>query len=205
MKTLTYALLAIIAVMLIMLALPQSCSKKLDKAETKKDKSLIIDSVISDQARQSNIKQDLLIAKYEDSITKIHAKTAIIAQNYNALRVIVKGMKLVKIDSADQKVYNIPADQYNASIEQGSVCDEYLAQKNAELNVKDSIISSREIQIANNNKEIEAKKQSIQDLIALDEQKGKKLKHAKSLNKKIPLIVGIAATLGFLLAIFALK
>lgn len=205
MKTFIYALLAIIAIMLILLLFPRSCDKKIDNLEHKKDKSLIIDSIITEQTRQSNIKQDLLVAKYEDSITKIHAKTAVIAKNYNALRAIVKGMKLVKIDSVGQKVGNIPADQYNASIEQGNVCDEYLNQKNAELNVKDSIISSREIQIGNNNKEIEAKEQAIQDLIALDEQKGKKLKHAKSLNKKIPLLLAIDAVIVFVVTAILLK
>jgi len=205
MKILVYVLLTVVGIMLLLLAFPQSCSKKLDKLETRKDKSLVIDSIISEQTRKHNAVLDSIIyvKKKTDSIQKVNI--LVLQSKYNALRLIVRQLKPATIDSLTKVVNGVPVDAYNASINSGVMCDELLADKDESLNRKDSIISMREIQIGNDNKEIAAKEQAVQDLIALDEQKGKKLKHAKSLNKKIPLIAGIAATLGFLLAIFALK
>ena len=205
MKTLIYVLLAIIAVMLILLAFHQSCSKKLDRLETKSSKSLVIDSIISDQTRKHNAVLDSIIyvKKKTDSIQKVNI--SVLQSKYNALRLIVKQLKPATIDSLTKVINGVPVEAYNASINSGVMCDQLLADKDESLNRKDSIISMREIQIGNDNKEITAKEQAKQDLISLDDQKTKKLKHAKSLNRKIPLIAGIAATLGFVLAIIALK
>jgi len=205
MKTLAYALLTIIAVLLILLSFPRSCDNKIDNLEYRKDKSLVIDSIISEQTRKHNAVLDSIIylKKKTDSIQKVNI--SVLQSKYNALRLIVKRFSPITIDSTTKYVNGIPIEAYNAAMNSGVMCDELLADKDESLNRKDSIISMREIQIGNNNKEIEAKEQAIQDLIALDEKKGKKLKHAKSLNKKIPLIAGIAAGLGFILAIFALK
>ena len=205
MKIIIYVLLAVIVVMLFVFAFPQSCNKKLYKAETKKSKSLVIDSIVSEQTRKHNAILDSIIKvhKKSDSILKANNNTLYI--KYCALRALMKPLQLVYVSSANQVVNGVPAIAYNASIKEAMLCDSLLANKDSELSVKDSIILAQEIQKANDAKEITAKEQAKQDLISLDELKTKKLKHAKSLNKKIPLIAGIAAGLGFLLAIIALK
>ena len=205
MKTINYILGVALAIMLIYLVIPQSCNKKLDKAETKKSKSLVIDSIVSEQTRKHNAILDSIIKvhKKSDSILKANNNTLYI--KYCALRALMKPLQLVYVNSANQVVNGVPAIAYNASIKEAMLCDSLLANKDSELSVKDSIILAQEIQKANDAKEITAKEQAKQDLISLDDQKTKKLKHAKSLNKKIPLIAGIAATLGFVLAIIALK
>lgn len=205
MKIIIYVLLAVIVVMLFLFAFPQSCSKKLDKAETNKDKSLVIDSIVSEQTRKHNAILDSIIKVHKKSDSILKANNNILYIKYCALRALMKPLQLVYVDSANQVVNGVPVIAYNASIKAAMLCDSLLANKDSELSIKDSIISAQEIQKENDAKEIAAKEQAKQDLISLDELKTKKLKHAKSLNKKIPLIAGIAAALGFVLAIIALK
>ena len=204
-KYFTFALLALIAIMLILIAVPQTCHKKLDDLERKSEKSLIIDSIVSAQTKKHNAELDSIIyvKKCADSIQKINIQ--ILQSKYNALRAIVRGYKVTNVDTLGKTINNVPVEVYEASVNSGNMCDELITDLNESLNRKDSIISMREIQIENNNKEIAAKEQALFDLKNLEAVEQKKLKRAKYLNKKIPLITGIALVAGFVLATFALR
>lgn len=205
-KFITYLLLVIVVILLVYWCIPKSCepSGKYEQLQRNSDRSLIIDSIQKLLTEKVNKKSDSLINIYKDSLAVIKFSKEKIEYNYYALRSIVKKLQSVKVDSFNQ-VVKVPVIEYNASINSGTMCDSLLMYQDAELNLKDSIISVREIQLIACRKENDTKEQALQDLIALNNEEKKQKERAKVLNKKIPLIAGICAIGGFILATFALK
>lgn len=147
---------------------------------------------------------DSLIAllKAQELIYKDHVSE--LSERNSALRAIVSKLQPVRIDSSGQTV-NVPAVAYNAGIESGNLCDSLLMYMDKELAIKDSIISTREIQLQASQKLNVSSQKAINDLLALNEQEESKRKTALKLNKKIPLIAGIAAVTGYVFALTILK
>ena len=191
-KYFTFALIALFAIMLFLIAFPQSCHKKLDNLERKSEKSLIIDSIVSAQTKKHNAELDSIIhvKKRTDSIQKINIQ--ILQTKYNALRAIVRGYKVTNVDTLGKVINNVPIEVYEASVNSGNMCDELITDLNESLNRKDSIISMREIQIENNNKEIATKEQALTDLKNLEAVQHKKLKRARKANDVLKVIAILA-------------
>ena len=174
-----YTLISIALLMFIgFLLIPKCSDKVVDNLERKSEKSLIIDSIISAQTKKHNAELDSIIhvKKRTDSIQKINIQ--ILQSKYNALRAIVRGYKVTNVDTLGKVINNVPIEVYEASVNSGNMCDELIIDLNESLNRKDSIISMREIQIENNNKEIATKEQVNQDQKVLISELKKQLKRA---------------------------
>ncbi len=206
MKQIKYIFIGVIVVLLAFLFMPKSCepSGKFEQMEAKSNRSLIIDSLQTIETARIRTLNDSLISelKTRDSLHKEKIET--LSGKYYALRSVVKKLQLVRVDSSGQTV-NVPADQYNASINSGTMCDSLLMYLDSELAVKDSIISTREIQLTACGKESETKGKALSDLIELNAEEKKQGGKARDLNKKIPTIAIISGLIGSVLTLILLK
>ncbi len=201
----TFILLGIIAVLIW--ALTRSCDSqpKPDKVEGKADQSLKADSLKQIETSKLVARYDSLIHEklISDSLHKVKINSLSI--QYNALRTIVKTMKPVKVDSSGQVVNNIPAASYNASVEQGTMCDSLIMYLDSELAVKDSIAKYYNAQYVAEKKLNSTNTQALSDLKALEGEEKKSLAKAKKLNKKIPVIAAISAIAGYIILTLTIK
>lgn len=195
-KYTTFALIAIIAIMLILIALPQSCepSGKSEQFNHKSDVSLIIDSLQEIETAKIRKESDLLLKIYKDSLATIKESRENLSINYYALRAKIKHLTTVRVDSSGQTV-NVPVIEYNASINSGTMCDSLLMYMDSELAIKDSIISVKDIIIETLTKKVETGEIAQADLLALMEHLKKELKKCKDQNKalKIALLIDTLA------------
>ncbi len=192
MKKIVYTLLLLIAGAFIWLCIPKSCepSGKLEHFGAKSAASLKIDSIQSVETLQIRIANDSLISelKTRDSIHK--AKIETLSGKYYALRATIKGLKIIHVDSLNQ-VVEVSADQYNASINSGTMCDSLLMYLDQELAIKDSIISVRDIDVKTLESLTNTKQEANNDLVAFVAELKTELKRAKNQNKglKIALVI----------------
>jgi len=157
----------------------ESCDKKPSVLEQKSNHSLKADSIQTAQNAQINKISDSIVAKLKKENSILSAENKKLSVSYYALRAIVRPLNPVKVYSLDQLVDSVKAVTYNAAINSGNMCDELLIGKDAELNVKDSIISEREIQLFSCAKENQTKAQAVNDLIALNNEEKEKVKKIK--------------------------
>jgi len=189
-------ILALIAIYALWLLIPQSCepSGKSEQFNHKSDVSLIVDSLQKIETDKIKKESDLLLKVYKDSLATIKASREKLSVNYYALRAVVKKLQTVRIDSIGQ-VVNVPAIEYNASINSGTMCDSLLMYMDSELAIKDSIISVKDIEIDSLIKKVETGEIAQADLLALIEHLKKELKKCKDQNKalKIALLIDTLA------------
>ena len=189
-------ILALIAIYALWLLIPQSCepSGKSEQFNHKSDVSLIVDSLQKIETDKIKKESDLLLKVYKDSLATIKASREKLSVNYYALRAVVKKLQTVRIDSIGQ-VVNVPAIEYNASINSGTMCDSLLMYMDSQLAIKDSIISVKDIEIDSLIKKVETGEIAQADLLALIEHLKKELKKCKDQNKalKIALLIDTLA------------
>lgn len=202
MKVVIWTFIIFIGIILI-LCLFKGCEpSKPNDLELKTNSSLRIDSIVSASNSLLQVKHDSLVGKLKLESDSIKESNRALSVRYNALRSIVRKLQPVKVDSLTQVVNDVPATAYNASIYSGIMCDSLLIGKDLELNIKDSIISVREIQLDSEKKAYLEKDQALNDLKAFNNLQEKVSEKAKKLNKKIPLIATISAEIGALIALF---
>ncbi len=204
MKYIIRILLILISAALIWLCIPKSCTTNPGEMEQKAIHSLKVDSIQTAITNRINAKNDSIVKAYKDSLQQLKSKTEVLSSKYYALRATVSKQKAVRIDSSTQ-IIEVPAIEYNASVNSGNMCDSLLMYQDQELAIKDSIISCREIQLTAAQKEITTKEQALQDLIALNKQREAESEKAHKINKRIPLIATLSAFAGSILTIILLK
>lgn len=203
-KYITFALIALIAIMLILIAFPQSCTDKSEPLQRKSERSLIIDSIQKIITNSLIFTNNAKIRRFEDSIKTLKSKNEKLSISYYALRAKIKHLQTVKVESSGQTV-NVPVIEYNASINSGTMCDSLLMYQDQELAIKDSIISVKDIQINALDKKAVTGEQALTDLIALNNEEKRQKEKAKRLNKKIPSIALISGLIGSVLTLFLIR
>ena len=203
-KNISIFLLGLITFALFLIAF-KSCDKKIGKVEQTSNESLNLNAIQKRITDSINLHCDSLIRKYRisDSITKTKARSLTLERN--RLLAIVRGFKNVRIDSVNQTVNDIPIAVYEAEMNANAICDTLLNFKDVQISIRDSVIFLREQELKSCENMNKANEQALKDLIALEGQEKRKLKRAKGLNKKIPLIAGITAGITFVLVTLALK
>lgn len=199
-----FALVTLIAIMVIIFAFPQSCSDKSEPLQRKSDRSLIIDSIQKSITDSLIFTSNAKIRRFEDSLKTLRDKNEKLSTNYYALRAKIKHLKTVKVYSLGQTV-NVPVIEYNASINSGTMCDSLLMYQDQELAIKDSIISVKDVQIVALNKKAVTSEQALADLIALNNEEKRQKEKAKRLNKKIPGIALISGLVGSVLTLILVR
>ena len=201
MKVTTYIALVILGIALILFAFKE-CEYKPSDLQVKSENSLKSDSIKKRYTDSLIFAKDSIIKAFYkmDSIQSLKSKS--LTTERNRLLAIVRVFTGIKIDSVNHTVNNIPIAVYEAEMNANLICDTLLQFKDVQISIRDSIIDNRQEVISSLNELIETKDTALQDIIALDEENENKLKHAKSLNKKIPLIMAIEA--GVILLLIAL-
>lgn len=200
MKNLTIStILLTVLTFLCFLIIFKSCDKKPDIIEH--IDTLEVQRRITDSIKNESEKQ-IKILYQKDSIQKVNIK--LLSTERNRLLAIVRGFKGARVDTLRQTVNDIPIAVYEAEIKANLICDTLLEFKDVQISLRDSVIFLRELELKSCENMNTANEQALKDLIAINQQDKKKLKQSKSLNKKIPLIAGIAGVIGFVLATFAL-
>jgi hypothetical protein len=182
-----------IAVMLAWLVTPKSCKKfgNTELLERKSERSLIIDSILSAQNEKFQAKSDSIVNRFKDSIFKIEKERTALATNYYALRKVLRQYQTIRIDSLGQTV-NVPVIVYNDAINSGNMCDSLIMYMDAELNLKDSIISTRELQLQSVNDLNKTHQVTIKDTEVLIAELRKDLKKARKANDVLKVVAILA-------------
>lgn len=182
-----------IAVMLAWLVIPKSCKKfgNTELLERKSERSLIIDSILSAQNEKFQAKSDSIVNRFKDSIFKIEKERTALATNYYALRKVLRQYQTIRIDSLGQTV-NVPVIAYNDAINSGNMCDSLLMYQDIELNLKDSIISTRELQLQSVNDLNKAHQVTIKDTEVLIAELREDLKKARKTNDVLKVVAILA-------------
>lgn len=202
-KYISIFLLGILFTAMFLIAF-QKCERKPSNLEEKSNQSLKENSIQAIKLAKIKKDSDSIVNIQKAEIELLQQKNKVLAKSYSELRTIVKTLKPVKIDSSNQVVDSVNAIAYNAAINSGVLCDELLSNKDDESNRKDSIISQRDIELEAEKEAGKATTQALNDSQALNEKTEKKLKRAKLLNKKIPLIAVLSALGGAVLILIAL-
>lgn len=203
-KNITFFLLGLFAFMLIWLSF-KGCDSKPTKIEEKVHESLNLNALQKRITDSINLIEEAKIkALYKkDSIQKVSIKS--LSTERNRLLAIVRGFQGAMIDTINQTVNDIPIAVYEAEMNANAMCDTLLQFKDVQISIRDSVIHLRGIELQACENMNKSNEQALSDLIALRQQDKKRLKRAKSLNKKIPLIGAICAVGGYILATFALR
>jgi len=205
-KNISIFFLGLITFALFLIAF-KSCDKEIEKTnQSEKSNSSLLEVEIQKKLTEKvNKKIDSLVeVQYKkDSITKIKTKSLTLERN--RLLAIVRGFTGIKIDSVNQTVNNIPIAVYEAEMNANAICDTLLNFKDEQISIRDSVIYLRELELKACENMNQANEQALKDLIALEGQEKRKLKRAKGLNKKIPLITGATALITFVLVTLALN
>jgi len=184
-------LLGIIAILLIWMVIPKSCTTQPSKLEQKALQSLREDSLLTIKEKAHQAIQDSIIreSNKKDSIAKV--KIAVLQKGYNEQRAIIKHLTKIRIDSVGQVVNNVPIEEYNALIESGNKCDSMLTIERERISERDTIIKALENKFESERKLTESAQNKANDflLLAEDEKKQKeKAKKANNILKKVLII-----------------
>lgn len=202
MKKITYILLSIIALLFIYWCIPKSCAPtgKYERMDPKSELSKLRDSIKTSHNLILQAKSDSIVKVYNDSIAKIEKEKTKLKANYYALRKALKQYQLIQVDSNNNS--NMPdhlpewvkAESFNALINSGNMCDSLIMFTDLELNIKDSIISTRELQLKAVNELNKTHEITVEDMKALIAELKKELKKARKANDVLK-VVAILATL----------
>jgi len=189
-----HVLHTIITITIVSLLIPKDCMNRenlVSTIEKKSNHSLSIDSVQTIITKKLNARYDSLIlaTQKSDSITK--AEKAAMQKKYNILRVFVKDLTIIKIDSIGQVVNNIPIEKFNALVEQGVVCDSLQEKSKKELANSDSIVTFKNEQYQAEKKSNEIAHIALNDQKELVAEEKKKSEKVRKINKILIKIIVI--------------
>jgi len=187
----TFALIAIIAIMAFLFAFPQSCTTQPSELEHKAIASRKADSLLTIVEAKHQAIQDSIIheSNKKDSIAKV--KIAVLQKGYNEQRAIIKHLTKIRIDSVGQVVNNVPIAEYNALIESGNKCDSMLTIERGRIAEKDTIIKALENKFESEKKLTESAQVKSNDFELLTEDLKKQLKRSKGENKLLKFLLVI--------------
>lgn len=183
----------------------KSCDSGISAVEKKSVVSLLNDSLQRIHTAATIDRYDSLIKVKRVSDSLHGVNVALLTNRYNALRTIVKNLKPVVVDSIDQVVNSVPASAYNASIEQGYLCDSLIVSMDYRLSDKDSIANYFQSQYLAEKKLNVTSEQALSDLKSLSAEEKKGKEKAQKLNRKIPSIVGLSVAITAVLVALVLK
>lgn len=174
---------------------------EIGESEHKAQESFRVDSL-------QQIKTDSLKAKYDSLITASvksdsasAARIAALSKEYYRLRNIVKGMNIVLVDTSK----TLSADQYNAFVESGNLCDSLLSDKDKRIAGKDSIIHYQGEIIRAEEVQNQISEQAVSDYKQFAEEEKRAKEKAKKLNRAIPKIAAAFTAVGSIITIVLLN